>query len=45
VELEEDKSTLQHVVDHGIEDYNLLLMGKQSLLFERNELKCCCEDL
>jgi hypothetical protein len=44
-ELEEDKSTLQHVVDHGIKDYNLLLMGKQSLLSERNELKCCCEDL
>jgi hypothetical protein len=32
-------------VDHSIEDYNLLVMGNKSLLSERNELKCHCEDL
>jgi hemerythrin-like domain-containing protein len=32
-------------VDHSIEDYNLLVMGNQSLLCEHNELKCRCEDL
>jgi hypothetical protein len=44
-ELEEDKNTLQHAVDHSIEDYNLLVMGNKSLLSERNDLKCHCEDL
>jgi hypothetical protein len=32
-------------VDRSIEDYNLLVMGNKSLLSERNELKCHCEDL
>jgi hypothetical protein len=44
-ELEEDKNMLQHVVAHSVKDYNLLLMGNKSLLSERNELKCHCEDL
>jgi hypothetical protein len=45
VELEEDKNTLQHTLDHSIKDYNLLVMGNKSLLSERNELKCRCQDL
>jgi hypothetical protein len=45
VELEDDKNTLQRVVDHSIEDYNLLVMGNKSLLSERNDFKCRCEDL
>jgi FtsZ-binding cell division protein ZapB len=35
-ELEEDKNTLQHIVDHSIEDYNMLVMGNKSLLSKRN---------
>jgi hypothetical protein len=45
VELEDEKNTLQRVVDHSIEDYNLLVMGNKSLLSERNDFKCRCEDL
>jgi hypothetical protein len=45
VELEEDKNMLQCDVDHSIEDYILMVMGNKSLLHERNELKCRCEDL
>jgi hypothetical protein len=44
-ELEEDKNMLQCAVDHSVEDYNLLVMGNKSLLSERNELKCHCEEL
>jgi hypothetical protein len=44
-ELEDDKNTLQRAVDSSIKDYNLLVMGNKSLLSERNELKCHCEDL
>jgi hypothetical protein len=44
-ELEGDKSTLQHALDHSIKDYNALVMGNKSLLSEHNKLKCCCEDL
>jgi hypothetical protein len=36
---------LQHVVDHTVKDYNLLVMGNKSLLSKRSELKCCCKDL
>jgi hypothetical protein len=39
-ELEEDKNMLHHIVDHSIEDYNVLVMGNKSLSSERNELKC-----
>jgi hypothetical protein len=45
VEREDDKSMLQHALDHSVEDYNVLVMGNKSLLSERNELKCRCEDL
>jgi hypothetical protein len=44
-ELEGDKSMLQCALDHSIEDYNLLVIGNKSLLFEHNELKCRCVDL
>jgi hypothetical protein len=45
VDLEEDKNALQCAVDHGIEDYNLLVIGNKSLLSERNDLKCRCEEV
>jgi hypothetical protein len=45
VELEKDKDTLQRVVDHGIEDYNLLVAGNKSLASEHDELKSHCEGL
>jgi hypothetical protein len=44
-ELEKDKDALQHTVDHGIEDYDLLVTGNRSLLSERVELKSRCEGL
>jgi hypothetical protein len=34
-ELEEDTNTLQHIVDHSVEGYNLLVMGNKSLLSEQ----------
>jgi hypothetical protein len=43
-ELENDKGTLQHNVDLGIEDYNLLVAGKKKLVSERDELKHRCTD-
>jgi hypothetical protein len=45
VELEKDKDTLQRTVDHGIKDYNLLVMGNKSLASERDELKSRCKGL
>jgi translation initiation factor 2 beta subunit (eIF-2beta)/eIF-5 len=44
-ELEEDKSALQHTVDHGIEDYEPLLVGNEKLASERDKLKHHCKDL
>jgi hypothetical protein len=44
-ELENDKGMLQHNVDLGIEDYNLLVAGKKKLVSERDELKHLCTDL
>jgi hypothetical protein len=38
-------STLQRVVDNGIEDYCLLMEGNKSLLAEHNDFYYCCEDL
>jgi hypothetical protein len=38
-------ATLQHSVDAGIEDYNLMLEGNKSLLAERNTLHDRSEDL
>jgi uncharacterized protein YydD (DUF2326 family) len=38
-------STLQRVVDNGIEDYSLLMEGNKSLLAEHNDFYYCCEDL
>jgi hypothetical protein len=39
VELEKDKDTLQHGVDHGIKDYDLLMTANKSMSSENNELK------
>jgi hypothetical protein len=44
-ELENDKDVLQRTVEHGIEDYDLLVIGNRSLLFEHVELKSRCEGL
>jgi hypothetical protein len=44
-ELEKDKNVLQHVVDHGNEDYNLMVMGNKMLTSESNKLKHCHEGL
>jgi hypothetical protein len=41
--LKKDKDVLQHAIDHGIEDYNLLVMGNKSLASECDELKSRCE--
>jgi hypothetical protein len=45
VELEAKKSTLQRAVNNGIEDYDLLMEGSKSLLAERDDFHCHCEDL
>jgi hypothetical protein len=45
MELEKDKDVLQCAVDHGIEDYNLLVVGNKSLASKRDELKSRCEGL
>jgi hypothetical protein len=44
-ELEKDKDALQRAVDHGIKDYDLLVMGNKSLASERDELESRCEGL
>jgi SMC interacting uncharacterized protein involved in chromosome segregation len=44
-ELEKNKDTLKLVVNHGIEDYDLLLAGNEKLASEHDKLKYCCEDL
>jgi hypothetical protein len=44
-ELKAEKNTLQHTVDNGIEDYDLLLEGNKSFLAERDNLRFRCEDL
>jgi hypothetical protein len=44
-ELEMERSTLQHAVDNGVKDYNLLMAGNESLLAERNDFCYHCEDL
>jgi hypothetical protein len=44
-ELEAQKNTLQHVVDNGIEDYDMMLEGNKSLLAECDDFRFCCEDL
>jgi hypothetical protein len=38
-------ATLQHSVDVGIEDYELLMEGNKILLAERDELRYHCKDL
>jgi hypothetical protein len=38
-ELEKDKNVLQRVVDHGIEDYNMMLTGNKKLASEHDKLK------
>jgi hypothetical protein len=35
----------KHVVDNGIEYYDLLLEGNKSLLAKRDDFHLCCEDL
>jgi hypothetical protein len=37
-------STLQRVMDNGVEDYNLLMEGNKSLLAECNDFCYHCED-
>jgi hypothetical protein len=44
-ELEMDKDTLQVVVNHGIEDYDLLLVSNKKLASECNKLKHHCKDI
>jgi hypothetical protein len=44
-ELDNDKDMLQHAVDHGIKDYDLLVMGNKNLSSECNELKIHCKGL
>jgi hypothetical protein len=44
-ELEKDKEALQLPMDHGIEDYNLLVMGNKNMSSEHDELKSHCDDL
>jgi SMC interacting uncharacterized protein involved in chromosome segregation len=44
-ELEVEKNTMQRAVDNGIEDYNLLMVGNESLLAERNDFRYRCEEL
>jgi septal ring factor EnvC (AmiA/AmiB activator) len=44
-ESSETITTLQRSLDNGVEDYNLLMAGNESLLAERNELRYCTEDL
>jgi hypothetical protein len=44
-ELKVQKNTLQHVVDNGIEDYDMMLEGNKSLLAECDDFRFCCEDL
>jgi hypothetical protein len=44
-DLEKDKDTLQLVVNHGIEHYDLLLAGNEKLASEHNKLKHRCKDL
>jgi FtsZ-binding cell division protein ZapB len=43
--LEAEKNTLQHTVENGNEDYDLLLEGNKSLLAERDNFHNRCEDL
>jgi thioredoxin-related protein len=43
--LKAEKDTLQHVVDNGIQNYDLLLEGNKSLLVDRDDLCYYCEDL
>jgi hypothetical protein len=43
--LEAEKNTVQHTVENGNEDYDLLLEGNKSLLAERNNFHYRCEDL
>jgi hypothetical protein len=44
-ELEEDKDALQHIVDHGVEDYNLLATDNEKLDSKHDKLKHHCEGL
>jgi hypothetical protein len=44
-ELEKVKDVLQCAIDHGIEDYDLLVTGNKNLSSERDELKSRCEGL
>jgi hypothetical protein len=44
-EIEAEKEALQHIVDNGIEDYDLLLEGNKSLLAERDDFHYHCKDL
>jgi hypothetical protein len=44
-EHEKYKDALQHDIDHGIEDYNLLVIGNKSLASEYDELESQCKGL
>jgi hypothetical protein len=45
MELKKDKNVLQRAVNHGIEDYSLMVMGNKKLASERDKLKHRCEGL
>jgi hypothetical protein len=45
IEHGKDMDVLQCAVDHGIEDYDLLVTGNKNLVSELNELKSHCEGL
>jgi hypothetical protein len=44
-ELEKDKNALQRAMDHGTEDYNLMVTGNKKLASEHDKLKQRCEGL
>jgi hypothetical protein len=44
-ELERDKKVLQLAVDHGAEDYEMVVVGSRKLSSECNQLKIRCESL
>jgi hypothetical protein len=40
-----EKDALQHSMDNGVKDYNLLMVGNSSLLAEHNDFRYCCDNL
>jgi hypothetical protein len=44
-EHEREKKALQVDVDHGTEDYKLVVAGSRKLSSEHDQLKICCEGL